>query len=92
MKTQSENNNTKYQSKPLLVADNKIGEWNTFHIIMKGEKVTVYLNGILVTDNVILENYWDRKIPIFSTAYLSLSLSVLTVLCLLSVLSNRSDV
>jgi len=65
-------NNTKYPSKPLLVADNKIGEWNTFHIIMKGEKVTVYLNGILVTDNVILENYWDRKIPIFSKEQMEL--------------------
>jgi hypothetical protein len=58
-------NNQKYQSKPLVVADNKIGTWNNFHILMKGEKVTVYLNGILVTDNVTLENYWDRKIPIF---------------------------
>ena len=65
-------NNTKYPSKPLLVADNKIGEWNTFHIIMKGEKVTVYLNGILVTDNVILENYWDRKIPIFTKEQIEL--------------------
>ena len=58
-------NNQKNQSKPLVVADNKIGSWNNFHIIMKGEKVTVYLNGILVTDNITLENYWDRKIPIF---------------------------
>jgi hypothetical protein len=65
-------NNTKYPSKPLLVADNKIGEWNTFHIIMKGEKVTVYLNGMLVTDNVILENYWDRKIPIFTKEQIEL--------------------
>lgn len=32
---------------------------------MKGDKVTVYLNGVLVTDNVVLENYWDRKQPIF---------------------------
>ncbi|MDR0792455.1 MAG: DUF1080 domain-containing protein [Chitinophagaceae bacterium] len=58
-------NNQKYESKPLVVADNRIGEWNRFHIIMKGEKVTVYLNGILVTDNIPLENYWDRNIPIF---------------------------
>lgn len=58
-------NNQVNQSKPLVVADNKIGEWNTFHIIMKGEKVTVFLNGKLVTDNSILENYWDRKLPIF---------------------------
>lgn len=58
-------NNQKYESKPLVVADNKIGEWNRFHIIMKGDKVTVYLNGILVTDNIPLENYWDRNLPIF---------------------------
>jgi hypothetical protein len=32
---------------------------------MIGDKVTVYLNGLLVTDNVVLENYWDRSIPIF---------------------------
>ena len=32
---------------------------------MRGEKVSVWLNGILVVDNVILENYWDRNIPIF---------------------------
>lgn len=58
-------NNTKNVSKPLVVADNAIGKWNNFHIIMKGEKVTVYLNGILVVDNITLENYWDRKQSIF---------------------------
>ena len=58
-------NNQKNQSKPLLVADNGIGHWNTFHIIMKGDKVTVYLNGVKVTDEAVLENYWDRSLPIF---------------------------
>lgn len=58
-------NNQKNESKPLSVADNKTGEWNRFQIIMKGEKVTVYLNGVLVVDNVTLENYWDRNIPIY---------------------------
>ena len=58
-------NNQKNQRMPLSVADNKIGEWNTFHITMIGDKVSVELNGVLVTDNVVLENYWDRKIPIF---------------------------
>ena len=65
-------NNQKNQSKPLVVADNKIGEWNTFHIIMKGDKVTVYLNGVLVTDNVVLENYWDRALPIFAKEQIEL--------------------
>lgn len=58
-------NNQVNPSKPLKVADNKLDEWNTFRIIMKGDRVTVYLNGELVTDNVILENYWNRKMPIF---------------------------
>ncbi len=65
-------NNQVNQSKPLLVADNKIGYWNTFHIIMKGDKVSVWLNGLLVTDNVTLENYWDRKLPIFSKEQIEL--------------------
>jgi hypothetical protein len=32
-----------------------------------GNRVTVWLNGKLVTDNVVMENYWDkdRKQPIF---------------------------
>ncbi len=58
-------NNQKHESKPLKVADNKLGEWNHFDIKMIGDKVTVYLNGELVTDNVTLENYWDRKMPLF---------------------------
>jgi hypothetical protein len=58
-------NNQKNESKPLKVADNPLNEWNTFRILMKGDRVTVYLNGELVTDNVILENYWDRNLPIF---------------------------
>jgi HEAT repeat protein len=58
-------NNQVHRSKPLVVADNPINEWNSFRIRMIGDKVTVYLNGQLVTDNVILENYWDRKLPIF---------------------------
>ncbi|MEJ7736919.1 MAG: DUF1080 domain-containing protein [Chitinophagaceae bacterium] len=58
-------NNQKRESKPLKVADNKLGEWNHFNIKMIGDKVTVYLNGELVTDNVPLENYWNRNMPLF---------------------------
>lgn len=60
-------NNQKNPSVPLTVADNPIGEWNTFRIIMTGERVSVWLNGELTVDNVIMENYWDRSIPIFPT-------------------------
>lgn len=58
-------NNKVHRSTPLVVADNPVGEWNTFLIRMMGEKVTVHLNGILVVDNVVMENYWDRSLPIF---------------------------
>ena len=58
-------NNQKNVSIPLSVADNPINEWNTFRIKMVGERVTVHLNGVLVTDNVVLENYWDRENSIF---------------------------
>ena len=65
-------NNQKHVSKPLVVADNKVGEWNTFHIIMKADKVTVYLNGILVTDNIVMENYWDHSLPLFTKEQIEL--------------------
>jgi HEAT repeat protein len=65
-------NNQSNESKPLKVADNKLDEWNSFRIFMKGDRVTVYLNGQLVTDNVILENYWDRSLPIFAEEQIEL--------------------
>lgn len=54
-------NNQKNPSKPSKCADKPIGEWNTFRIVMKGEKVNIWLNKELVVDNVTLENYWERK-------------------------------
>ena len=65
-------NNQKNVSKPLVVADNKVGEWNNFHIIMRGDKVTVYLNGVLVTDNIPLENYWNHNLPLFAKEQIEL--------------------
>lgn len=57
-------NNQKHDRFPKVKADKPIGEWNTFHIKMVGDKVTIHLNGQLVTDTV-LENYWDRSIPCY---------------------------
>ncbi len=65
-------NNKQHPSKPLKVADQKVGEWNTFRIKMIGDRVSVWLNGELVTDNVILENYWDRSQPIFPVEQIEL--------------------
>jgi hypothetical protein len=57
-------NNKVNPSTPLIVADNETGEWNTFRIIMIGDRVSVWLNGEPVVENVIMENYWDPKNPI----------------------------
>lgn len=59
-------NNQTHERFPLVRADNPIGEWNTFRIRMEGDQVTVWLNGKLVTDHVVMENYWDktRKHPL----------------------------
>jgi len=49
---------------PLVLADKPFGEWNHFRIRMVGSRVTVWLNEKLVVDNAILENYFNRKIPV----------------------------
>ncbi len=49
---------------PLVRADKPIGEWNTFRIIQVGARTTIYLNDKLVVDHAILENYWNRSLPI----------------------------
>jgi len=65
-------NNKKGPSKPLKCADNPVGQWNTFRIIMVGERVTVYLNDVLVVDGVVLENYWERDKPIYPVGQIEL--------------------
>ncbi len=65
-------NNQVHPSIPTKVADNALGEWNTFYIKMVGDRVTVDLNGERVVDNIIMENLWDRKQPIFPIEQLEL--------------------
>lgn len=65
-------NNQKNPSNPLVVADRKPGDWNTFRIRMVGDRVSVWLNGMLVTDNVVMENYWERDTPIYPTGQIEL--------------------
>ena len=65
-------NNQKNPSKPLKVADQPIGQWNRFRIIMAGERAHVYLNGELVTRDTVMENYWDRNQPIFANGQIEL--------------------
>lgn len=58
-------NNQKNPSTPTARVDKPVGQWNTFFIRMVGDRVTVQLNGKVVVDNVILENYWERDKPIY---------------------------
>ena len=65
-------NNQKNPGKPIVCADRPVGEWNTFWIRMTGERVTVYLNDVQVVDDVVMENYWQRDIPIFPVGQIEL--------------------
>ncbi len=65
-------NNQNNPSNPLVYADNPPGQWNHFQILMIGDKVTVYLNNKLVTNDVTMENYWERDKPIYRTGQIEL--------------------
>jgi len=65
-------NNKKNPDKALCIADRLVGSWNTFHITMKGERVTVELNGVKVVDDTVLENYFDRSRAIYAMEQIEL--------------------
>ena len=50
---------------PLVLADKPLGEWNHIEVIQVGARTTVLLNDKLVVDHAIMENYFDRKLPLF---------------------------
>ncbi len=52
--------------------DKSFGEWNSFRILMIGNQVTVYFNGVKVVDQAVMENYFDRSIPIFENGPIQL--------------------
>ena len=49
-----------------VCADRPIGDWNRCRMRLIGDKVTVWLNGVKVVDNITYENYRDpkKKIPL----------------------------
>ena len=51
---------------PFVLADKRFGEWNAFRIRQVGARTTVWLNGHLVVNHAIMENYWDRQSPLFA--------------------------
>ncbi len=54
----NKNEEGKFPSKRM---DKPFGEWNTFHIKMIGERVTVRFNGEIVVNNAPLENFFANK-------------------------------
>jgi hypothetical protein len=65
-------NNKKNPSNPLKAADKPVGQWNTFHIVMIGDKATIHLNDVLVVDKTPLENYWQPGKPLPATGPIEL--------------------
>jgi hypothetical protein len=65
-------NNDKHEKWPKVLADKPIGQWNRMYIRLIGERVTVILNDKKVVDNVVMENYYDRKKPIPKTGPIEL--------------------
>jgi len=65
-------NNQKNASEPVKFADKPVGQWNTFRILMVGEKVHVFLNNELVVKDTTLENYWEREKPIYPAGQIEL--------------------
>ena len=57
---------------PLVKADNPIGEWNALAIKMVGTRVWVTLNGKLVVDGQVLDNFFDRTQPVLPTGAIEL--------------------
>jgi Domain of Unknown Function (DUF1080) len=49
---------------PLVRADNPIGQWNTFKIKMIGTRVWVTLNDKVTVDGQVLDNIYNRAIPV----------------------------
>lgn len=49
---------------PLVLADRPFGEWNQLRIRQVSDCTWVWLNGKLVVDGAVMENYFDRGRPL----------------------------
>lgn len=57
---------------PLVKADSPIGEWNRMDIKMVGQRVWVTLNGKQTVNGSILNNYFDRSLPVLDAETIQL--------------------
>ena len=57
---------------PSALKDRPFGEWNRFRILQLGARTSIWLNGTLVVDHAVMENYWDRALPLAATGPIQL--------------------
>jgi len=57
---------------PRVLADKPFGEWNKLRIVMVGARVSVWLNEQQVVDHALMENFYDRKMPVPRTGPIAL--------------------
>lgn len=61
-------NGTTLQAAPSAAADNATGEWNTVRVLLVADRLSVWINGILVIDNLSVWNKLSDS-DIFPSAY-----------------------
>jgi acetyl esterase/lipase len=49
---------------PIRVADKPFGQWNKVHIRQVGARTWVTLNDYVVVEGAVMENYWNRELPL----------------------------
>ncbi|MEO6597671.1 MAG: DUF1080 domain-containing protein, partial [Planctomycetota bacterium] len=57
-------NNEKHERFPPVLADQPFGEWNRLTITQVGSRTWVRLNDKVTVEGVIMENYWNRGLPL----------------------------
>ncbi|HEX9794877.1 MAG TPA: DUF1080 domain-containing protein [Planctomycetota bacterium] len=57
-------NNQTHPRMPLVHADLPFGAWNQLRIRQVGARTSVWLNGQLTVDFAVMENYWNRELPL----------------------------
>lgn len=55
------NNKSPEGKDPLKLMDKPLGEWNRFYVRMIGERVLIKLNGEVVVNNAVLENFFANR-------------------------------
>ena len=67
------NNNPDNPGKwPLVKADNPVGQWNTLRVQMRGNLVSIWLNGKQTVKGQVLDNFFDRTKPVLPRGQIEL--------------------